>query len=135
MTEVSFYLFEKSPERQAQSACRLSRKILNQAQKIWWYCTDVTQQQLLDELLWSFDHNSFIPHGIDDLKASVCISANLPEQGTWIIFNFDSQALNPQDTFEHIIEIVENEESAKIIGREKFKQYRQFGIHPRTFKL
>ena len=31
--------------------------------------------------------------------------------------------------------IIENNEPAKIIGREKFKQYRRWGIEPQTFKL
>ncbi|MEB3753306.1 DNA polymerase III subunit chi [Acinetobacter sp. MD2(2019)] len=135
MTEISFYLFEKSPERQAESACRLSRKILKQPKKIYWLCDDPSQQKQLDELLWQFDANSFIPHGIDDLQASVCISAHLPKTGQWIIVNFTAEALQPQDTFEHIIEIVENQESTKIIGREKFKQYKKLGFSPRTFKL
>ena len=33
------------------------------------------------------------------------------------------------------IQIIENNEPAKIIGREKFKQYRRWGIEPQTFKL
>lgn len=135
MTDISFYLFEQSPERQAYSACRLCRKILKQPKKIWWFCDDVAQQQQLDELLWSFDPSSFIPHGIQDLQAQVCISERLPETGHWIIFNFTQQAVEPKDTFEHIIEIVENQESTKIMGREKFKQYRKLGFTPRTFKL
>lgn len=136
MTDISFYLFEHSPERQAYSACRLCRKILNkQPKKIWWFCDDFAQQKQLDALLWSFDPSSFIPHGIHDLQGSICISEHLPEAGQWIIFNFSKQALKPQDTFEHIIEIVENEESTKIVGREKFKHYRKLGLTPRTFKL
>ena len=34
-----------------------------------------------------------------------------------------------------IFEIIENTESAKQIGREKFKLYRRLGVEPRTFKL
>ncbi|MEB3766928.1 DNA polymerase III subunit chi [Acinetobacter sp. MD2] len=135
MTDISFYLFEKSPERQAESACRLSRKILKQSKKIWWHCTNVVQQQQLDELLWSFDPNSFIPHGIHDEKAAVCISEHLPKSGHWVVFNFTEHVLAPQDTIEHMIEIVENQESTKMVGREKFKQYRRLGFSPRTFKL
>ena len=86
MTQISFYLFEKSNERQVESACRLTRKILNQHAKIWWYCTDSNLQIELDELLWTFDPQSFIPHGIDDIESSVCISAQLPPNHDWIIF-------------------------------------------------
>ena len=133
--QISFYLFEKSQERQVESACRLCRKILNQHPQIWWYCTDVAQQKHLDELLWRFDASSFIGHGIDQLDSPVCISGQLPPSQDWIVFNFNNHALEHIHDFRHIIEIIENNESAKQIGREKFKMYRRLGVEPRTFKL
>lgn len=135
MAKISFYLFEKSNERQVDSACRLCRKILTQSEKIWWYCPDLQLQPQLDELLWSFDPQSFIPHGIDDEQAAVCISERLPTTKDWIIFNFNHLALEQPEQFGHIIEIVENNETAKQLGREKFKMYRRLGIEARTFKL
>ncbi|ESK38413.1 DNA polymerase III subunit chi [Acinetobacter nectaris] len=135
MTAISFYLFEKSPERQVQSACRLARKLLKTTPKLWWYCPSKELQQTLDDLLWSFDETSFITHSIDDTTGQVCISSSLPIEGEWIIFNFSENIISLTDTFKHIIEIVENTEASKIIGRDKFKQYRQLGIEPRTFKL
>ena len=105
MAKVSFYLFEKSPERQVDSTCRLCRKILRQPARIWLLCADTDLQQQLDERLWSFDPASFIPHGIDQPQATVCISATLPEQSDWIIFNFNPEALEPYAKFSHIIAV------------------------------
>jgi DNA polymerase-3 subunit chi len=135
MLKVSFYLFENSPERQVESTCRLCRKILRQPERIWLLCRDPVLQHELDERLWSFDPGSFIPHGIDQPEATVCISAQLPQQPGWIIFNFNPEALEPDAKFGHIIEIIENHETAKQQGRKKFKQYRRFGIQPHTHKL
>ncbi|EEH69910.1 MULTISPECIES: DNA polymerase III subunit chi [Acinetobacter] len=135
MTQVSFYLFEKSTERQVESACRLCRKILNQHPQIWWYCTDSEIQNELDDKLWSFDPNSFIPHGVNQSHSPVCISEHLPPSNDWIVFNFNNHALEQIQDFRHIIEIIENNETAKQLGREKFKTYRRLGIEPRTFKL
>ena len=141
MAKISFYLFEKSPERQVESACRLCRKILRNAAKIWLHCPDPELQQQLDERLWSFDATSFLAHGIDQTHAPICISAQLPiaQAGSstveWIVFNFNNHPLEQVTQFGHIIEIVENDESAKQIGREKYKAYRRMGITPQTFKL
>ncbi|WP_130803558.1 DNA polymerase III subunit chi [Acinetobacter ihumii] len=135
MANISFYLFEASQERQVESACRLSRKLLKKQPKIWWYCPDIAQQRELDDALWCFDPQSFIAHGIDQFNAPVCISAQLPHQSDWFVFNFNNQALEQTQQFSHIIEIVENNEAAKQLGREKFKFYRRLGIEPRTFKL
>ena len=135
MAKVSFYLFEKSPERQVESTCRLCRKILRKSAKIWLYSPDLDMQQQLDERLWTFDPSSFLAHGIDQTHAPICISAVLPESAEWIVFNFNNQAIEQVTQFSHIIEIIENDEHAKHIGREKFKTYRKLGIVPQTFKL
>ena len=135
MAKVSFYLFEKSPERQVDSTCRLCRKLLHKQEKIWLHCPDRELQQQLDERLWTFDPASFIGHGIQQTRAPVCISADLPSSAEWLIFNFNQRALEQAEKFSHIIEIIENNEAAKQLGREKFKQYRRWGIQPRTFKL
>ena len=128
-------MFEKSPERQVESACRLCRKILRNAAKIWLHCPNTETQQQLDERLWSFDPTSFLAHGIDQSDAPICISARLPETSDWIVFNFNNQALDQVTQFGHIIEIIENDESARQLGREKFKTYRRMGITPQTYKL
>ena len=140
MAKVSFYLFEKSPERQVESACRLCRKILRKEAKIWLLCEDSELQQQLDELLWRFDATSFLPHSIEQSaipqsNAPICISSHLPSSAEWIVFNFNNQPLEQVTHFGHIIEIVENNESAKQIGREKYKAYRRMGTTPQTFKL
>ena len=135
MSKISFYLFEQSPERQVQSTCRLCRKILRKPAKIWLYCPDSALQQELDDLLWTFDAQSFLTHGIDDLQSPICISANLPDQPEWIVFNFHQEALAEAQRFSHIIEIIENNEAAKQIGRQKYKSYRQSKLAPQTYKL
>jgi DNA polymerase-3 subunit chi len=60
--------------------------------------------------------------------------AQLPDQSDWFVFNFNNQALEQIEQFGHIIEIIENNEAAKQLGREKFKFYRRLG-RIRTFKL
>ncbi|ALH94592.1 DNA polymerase III subunit chi [Acinetobacter equi] len=136
MAKVSFYLFEKSPERQVESTCRLCRKIMRQAEaKIWLFCADKSLQQEIDDRLWTFDPTSFIPHGIHQLESSICISEHLPTSSDWIIFNFNNQIFENFESVNHVIEIIENNEIAKQLGREKFKQYRKHGIQPQTHKL
>ena len=134
MTQVSFYLFEKSQERQAQIACRLCRKLW-QKNQMWLFVPEVEQQHALDELLWNFDASSFLAHGIHQPDAPICISGQLPTDAHWMVINLSDAALQQVERFAHVIEIVEQTEAMKQQGREKFKQYRRDGIEPRTFKL
>jgi DNA polymerase-3 subunit chi len=78
--------------------------------------------------LWSFDPTSFIAHGIDQLIAQYVFQLNYHPSNDWIVFNFNNHALEQTQDFRHIIEIIENNETAKQIGREKFKMYRRLGI-------
>jgi DNA polymerase-3 subunit chi len=94
MANISFYLFEQSPERQVESACRLCRKILRQPERIWLYASDPELQQQLDERLWSFDDTSFIPHGIDQIDARICISAGCLSNPTGLCLILTVKLLN-----------------------------------------
>lgn len=99
------------------------------------YCPDPDLQHQLDQTLWDFDAQSFLPHGIEQSTAPICISAQLPASSDIIVFNFDQQAIAEHSQYSHIIEIIENDEAAKVIGREKFKYYRTLGLQPKAFKL
>ena len=135
MAKVSFYLFEQSDERQVEITCRLCRKLMAKDQRVWLYSPDSALLHTLDERLWTFDETSFLPHGIDQPNSPICLSTQLPTDAMWIVFNFQAEALEQFEKFSHIIEIVENNEPAKQAGREKYKQYRRYGVEPRTFKL
>lgn len=136
MAKISFYLFENSTERQVDITCRLCRKILTKSSaQVWLYSPALEFLKELDDRLWSFDSSSFMPHGIEQYDAPICLSQQLPSDGDWIIFNFEAKALDQFEKFSHIIEIIENNEPAKQLGREKYKAYRRLGVQPETFKL
>jgi DNA polymerase-3 subunit chi len=46
----------------AYLACKLSEKITSNRQTALFVCQDEMQMQNLDELMWSFKNESFIPH-------------------------------------------------------------------------
>lgn len=140
---IRFYLFEKSPERQVESACRLCRKILQQQPnaQIWLYCPDKVLQNALDDLLWQFEASSFIAHDIDNEYAPINISAQLPQhfnaiaEQAWIVFNFSEHAFDWQVTHYQVIEIIEHHEQQRQIGRAKFATYKQLGLPITVYKL
>lgn len=136
MAKISFYLFENSTERQVDITCRLCRKILTKSSaQVWLYSPALEFLKELDDRLWSFDPIGFLPHGIEQKDAPICLSQQLPSDEDWIIFNFQAKALDQFEKFSHIIEIIENNEPAKQLGREKYKAYRRLGVQPETFKL
>lgn len=134
MTQVSFYLIQNQ-QRQADLACRLCRKTLQkERQSVLILCENRQQMETLDALLWQFDPLSFIPHDIDDPSSPICLSCQLPPQFQGICINLSGQAIQT-GSVQRLLEIVENSESAKAEGRQRFKAYRSMGLEPDTFKV
>ncbi|MFB2539237.1 MULTISPECIES: DNA polymerase III subunit chi [unclassified Acinetobacter] len=138
MAKISFYLIEKKPQSPIQIAVRLCKQIYLK-HKIWLYCDDDATMQQLDDLLWQDDDATrFIAHGIDQFEAPICISMQKPQLGFDVCINlteniFQFNALSQSDL--HLIEIVANDEPAKIIGRERYKHYRQTNVEPQVYRL
>ena len=139
MAQVRFYLLEKTPQQQAEYACRLAHKLLQRATAtalpLYWYHPDVTQLHILDELLWSFQANQFICHGIEQPDAAINLVSHLSVNPEVLLFNFDSLAIAEPQRIAQIIEIVDAHEQHKVQAREKFKHYRRCQIEPTTFKV
>ena len=137
MHKVSFYLIEKKPQRPADLACRLCQQIY-QKHRIWVYCADQEQLRAFDTLLWQADPVQFIPHGIDQLLAPICLSSNPPNPAFDVCLNLSAQPINVTElahTALHIIEIIGNNEQDKQNGRKNFKYYRELGHTPVLHKV
>lgn len=137
MRKVSFYLIEKKPLRPADLACRLCQQIYKK-HRIWIYCANEEQLQQLNSQLWQTDPVQFIPHGIDQLLAPICLSTQAPNPAFDVCINFSETAVNltqlPHAAL-HIIHIIGNNEPAKQIGRNDFRYYRELGYPPEIHKL
>lgn len=139
MTQVSFYLIEKQDVRQAVIACRLSQKIYTRYRHpIWIQCHTTEQLEQLDHLMWNFEPTAYLPHGIDQRDAPICLSLERPNISFNICINFSGKALNvtelPHSDI-HIIEIVGHNEQDRIESREIFKQYRALGYESKVHKI
>lgn len=134
MTQVSFYLMQDQ-QRQVDLACRLCRKTVQKETAAVLVLFD-SQQQLerFDALLWQFDPSSFVPHDIDDFSSPICLTREIPAAFQGTCLNLSSSLIRHQQA-QRILEIVENNEAAKVEGRQRFKAYRELGLEPVTFKV
>ncbi|KAA8733155.1 DNA polymerase III subunit chi [Acinetobacter qingfengensis] len=137
MFKISFYLIEKKPLRQADLACRLCQQIY-QKHRIWILCADQQNSEKFDLQLWNSAPEQFIPHGIDQQFAPICISTQLPNPAFDVCMNFSGSPLNVTElshTALHIIEIIGDNEQDKQSARENYKYYRELGYTPTVHKL
>ncbi len=93
------------------------------------YCDDQKQVEYLDELLWTFKEDSFIPHNIQgegpEPPPPVQIGyKNEPRGFNDILLNMSNAIPTYFSRFKRIMEIVANNETAKEISRNHYREYR-----------
>jgi DNA polymerase-3 subunit chi len=143
LSKVSFYLLNDAQAKRDALACRLCQRALQEGLPLFVWCATQDDLTRFDQLLWTFQKSSFIPHEIDDLSAPICLSTHLPDD-LLKLTERKVGCLNLTDTaidathlkhFDRVLEIVEANDSAKALGRERFKVYKQHGMTPVTHAL
>jgi DNA polymerase-3 subunit chi len=142
MAEVSFYILpSESLQERYLFACKLIEKAYRSGHFCYVLTDSIKQSQHLDDLLWTFRAGSFIPHQlytgeIPNFKKVILIgSLDAPETWQKTIINLSSQYPKSFDLAERIIEILDNSEEAKELGRNRYRHYHQSGIAITTHKI
>ncbi len=139
MTRIEFYVLPDSTATgRARAACQLAAKGWQHDLPVFIRCQDEAQCAEMDELLWHFRAERFIPHECydQDPKAPVVIGLEQPpaiDQG--LLINL-ARTLSPHiDHFGRIIEIVNQQPELLNACRENFRLYRQQGYDPKRVEL
>ena len=130
MTRVDFH--SKVPDKLLY-ACRLVRKARAADMNVVVYLQNREQLRALDDALWTFSEQDFLPHVIagDELASQtpVILSDNaadtLPHHQ--ILINLSQHTPEHFARFERLFEVVSTDEDDLIAGRERYKQYQQRG--------
>lgn len=85
MSEVSFYILDSDNDQQLlHLVCNLVSKAYNQATGTYVLMKDLNYARALDELLWTYPPNRFLPHQLTDedeeTNVSIIIGDVLPEK-------------------------------------------------------
>lgn len=134
MPRADFYLIDKPRFRQNPLllVCELARKACDAGIPTLVLARSAAQAEALDDLLWSFDENAFIPHQIagldeDEEEAAVLIVPPATEAAArpMVINLRDAVAPGP---FERVLEVVPADPDARAPLRERWKAYQAQGL-------
>lgn len=127
---VDFYLIA-SEQAQARwlLACRLLEKAYNKGHRVYVHCTNQHDAEFLDELLWTFKDDSFIPHNLQgegpEPPPPVQIGyAEDPKGFNDILLNLTDEIPAFYTRFKRVMELVSNVEAEKELSRIRYKEYR-----------
>ncbi len=116
-------------------ACHTTAKHVRAGRRLLVWCTDTRRMQAFDQLLWSFEPNSFIPHvGADDLLAAhtPVLLLDKPAQlaaadrHLWLL-NLDLACPPLLERYQRILEIVSTHPDDIKAAKQRWVAYRQAG--------
>jgi DNA polymerase-3 subunit chi len=148
MAEVSFYILpSQSTQERYLFACKLIEKAYRSGSVCYVLTDSIEQSRHLDDLLWTFRPGSFIPHqlytgeipSILNVKGKCNVnligSLKAPEHWQKTVINLSSHCPEEFDKIERILEILDDSEAIKELGRNRYRQYQQSGINITTHKM
>lgn len=142
MTRIDFYIIEKGSEEATESfICRLTEKAWSQENAVYIHAINEAHAIKYDELLWTFNEISFIPHqlpGSQNNEKEVLIGHDLAADISShhdVLINLNHEAPSFFSQFERVAEIITSDENSKIKGRERYQFYRDRGYALETHKM
>ena len=134
MARADFYLIAKPRflEQPLMLVCELARKAYDANQWTLILARDAVQAEELDELLWAFDDDAYIPHQVagtdeeDELTPVLIAAPDFDAPGRALVINLRDGAFGGE--CERVLEVVPADESAREPLRERWKQYKARGF-------
>ncbi len=154
--QIDFYILGDDSKRDVnQMVCRLCEKALEQQMSVLIYAKSLEQAQQIDELLWTFKANSFIPHKYqltkletdDAIDASffypvlICTEVaiestkKLLAQYQQLLINLTPEPPAFFTQFDRVAELVDKNDDDKEQARNRYRSYRQKGYNLKKYDL
>ena len=129
MTRIDFYQLNPARHRYDQVVCQLCQKAYDSQQLTLLLTRDPQQSQHLDQKLWTFRDDSFLPHDSEEaegLVTPILIHDN-PDPGSdrQLLINLSSTVPIYFAQFERVIELVTDENRQQ--AREHYSFYKERG--------
>mgnify|MGYP001299784750 FL=1 len=137
---VDFYVpSSDTPDERYTLACRVTEKAFQSGKQVYLYCQTPDQLTQMDERLWTFSLNSFIPHGLlgeTDELVRVILGCDDPSPDVAeIVISMANTPVSTFNLFSRVAEIVGTDDSELQLARNRFKFYRDNGVEPVTHKV
>lgn len=143
MTRIDFYIIEEGSEQVTEKfICRLAEKAWSQNNTIYIHTENESHAEKFDELLWTFNEDSFVPHQLaaseNDEKTIVIghkTTAEIPTTHHGVLINLNHEIPSFFSQFERVAEIITMDEISRSKGRERYQFYRDRGYALETHKM
>ena len=133
MTEVEFHqLDDTDREGRDRYACLLAHRCYQRGRRVHIQVRDAVHAAALDQLLWSFRDNSFLPHITCDAPGDAPVAIGYGSQSPRshdVLVNLADQIPEHFGQFSQVYEIVIDEAEARGASRARYRFYRDRGFN------
>jgi len=136
MTRIDFYIVDSNtPLIRENFACKLIEKVQQQGHNIVVTSTSTQHAKLLDDLLWSFKPESFVPHALSDSTIAQECSVVIGTENTIthenrendVLVNFNTDVPKSFSQYSRVVEIVNKQDNSSTEGRIRYSYYKDRG--------
>lgn len=136
---VDFYILASPAEHERlRTACRLAEKAWQRGHRVFIHADSPSMARSVDDMLWTYRQDSFVPHAM--LRGRVEVPADRAEpvlvgDGTTepaeidVLINLAEDVPDFAARSARIAEIVPGDDSGRRSGRERYRAYRERGLH------
>ena len=141
MTRVDFYILANdNAQAREQYACRLAEKAFRLGHRVYIHTGSAQQTRQLDDLLWTFQQGSFLPHGLygesGDTPAPVLLGHDdEPDASSQVLINLADDVPLFFSRFERVAELVDARSDIRQQGRTRYTFYKERGYPLQTHEI
>ncbi len=135
-------MLSSADERQRSTfACKLVEKAYREGFFSYVRTDSDSQSRMLDNLLWTFRPNSFVPHqlylGEPPAIGNNVLIGSLPPPEGWqkVVVNLSFHSLQDPGKVMRLLEIVDNNPDRKRAGRNRYRDYKRQGFEMQTHQI
>ncbi len=141
MPSVEFHILSEAGDTpRLRYACQLVEQAYQQGQRCYVYAASDDQAKRMDDVLWTFRDQAFIPHEILSsaspthplIMAVIGASPTAPEEFQSLLINLSDTLPATSGTFARTCEVVDADPQHKQQARERYKVYREQGCQLET---
>ena len=134
MPRADFYLIDKPRFREQPLllVCELAKRGYAANLSILVLARDAAQAEAIDDLMWSFDPDEYLPHQIagmdegDDDTPILIATPDMDIPARPMLINLRDGA--PNGSFDRVLEVVPADPAARAPLRERWKHYQSLGF-------
>ncbi|WP_060482206.1 DNA polymerase III subunit chi [Pseudomonas sp. NBRC 111119] len=139
MSKVDFYILPTDAlSARLDFACKLCDKAWRLGHRVYLHCQDEAQRMALDQRLWAFRGEAFVPHDMAEAQPDASVALGLGEDAGAhcdLLINLGAAVPGFVGQFERVAEIVVEEPGIRQSARERFRFYREQGYALQDHRL